>query len=237
MSKRGASEKNSPKSTKRARPTKADCGSIKMTLMILAMWRVNRDRTKVIDEKAIGFEALKNEDVLTMIGRTSSHIKSQLHNQSNLVVRENGEIESEEENKEEPDATTNEEEELEYAVDGKILVIKRSLSLQSLENEQQQENIFHTRCHIQGKMRSVIVDGGSCTNVASSLMVEKLGFPTTTHPHPYKLQWLNDGGEFKVTKQVLVAFSIGKYNDNVLCDVVPMHAGHLLLGRPWQFDR
>ena len=23
----------------------------------------------------------------------------------------------------------------------------------------------------------------------------------------------------------------------VLCDVVPMHADHLLLGKPWQFDR
>ena len=40
-----------------------------------------------------------------------------------------------------------------------------------------------------------------------------------------------------VKLQVLVAFSIGKYEDEVLCDVVPMQAGHLLLGRPWQFDR
>ena len=32
-------------------------------------------------------------------------------------------------------------------------------------------------------------------------------------------------------------FSIGRYTDEVLCDVVPMQAGHLLLGRPWQFDR
>ena len=40
-----------------------------------------------------------------------------------------------------------------------------------------------------------------------------------------------------MNKQVLVAFSIGKYEDEVLCDVVPMQAGHLLLGRPWQFDR
>ena len=23
----------------------------------------------------------------------------------------------------------------------------------------------------------------------------------------------------------------------MLCDVIPMHAGHLLLGSPWQFDR
>jgi hypothetical protein len=36
---------------------------------------------------------------------------------------------------------------------------------------------------------------------------------------------------------VLVALSIGKYKDEVLCDVVPMHACHLLLGRPWQYDQ
>ncbi|KAH1038857.1 hypothetical protein J1N35_040600 [Gossypium stocksii] len=87
------------------------------------------------------------------------------------------------------------------------------------------------------KVCSLIVDGGSCTNVESTMLVEKLGLPTTKHPHSYKVQWLNDGGELKVTKQVIVAFSIGKYNDKVLCDVVLMHAGHLLLGRPWQFDR
>ena len=38
-------------------------------------------------------------------------------------------------------------------------------------------------------------------------------------------------------KQVLVSFSIGKYHDEVLCDVVPIYASHLLLGKPWQFDR
>lgn len=68
-------------------------------------------------------------------------------------------------------------------------------------------------------------------------MVEKLGLPTLRHPQPYKLQWLNESGEVKVTTQVLVAFKIGKYTDEVLCDVVPMQVGHLLLGRPWQFDR
>ena len=57
------------------------------------------------------------------------------------------------------------------------------------------------------------------------------------HPMPYKLQWLNNSGEVKVAKQELVTFSIGKYRDKVLCDVVSMHVGHLLLGRPWQYDR
>ena len=40
-----------------------------------------------------------------------------------------------------------------------------------------------------------------------------------------------------MTKQVRVSFSIKTYHDEVLCDVAPMSASHLLLGRPWQFDK
>ena len=165
------------------------------------------------------------------------HIASQCPNRRVMVVRADGEFESEEEIENDAETKSDEEETLEYPVEGEILVVKRSLSIQSTETEQQRENIFHTRCHIQGKVCSMIIDGGSCTNVASSMLVEKLGIATTKHPTPYKLQWLNDGGELKVTKQAVIAFSIGKYRDEVVCDVVPMHAGHLLLGRPWQFDK
>ena len=73
--------------------------------------------------------------------------------------------------------------------------------------------------------------------MASTTLVEKLNLPTWKHPRPYKLQWLNDCGVVKVNKQVLVSFSIWRYKDEVLGDVVPMHVGHILLGRPWQFDR
>jgi len=68
-------------------------------------------------------------------------------------------------------------------------------------------------------------------------VVDKLGLPTISHAKPYKLQWLSEEGEIIVNKQVLIAFSIGKYKDEVLCDVVPMEATHILLGRPWKFDR
>ena len=125
----------------------------------------------------------------------------------------------------------------EYAVQGELMVARRGLSVQSKEDDKKKrDNIFHTRCHVQNKVCSVIIDGGSFTNVASTTMVEKIGMQISTHPRPYKLHWFNDNGEVRVNKQVLISFSIGKYKDEVLCDVVPMQAGHLL-GRPWQFDR
>ena len=66
---------------------------------------------------------------------------------------------------------------------------KRVLSVQDKEDDEvQRENIFHTRCHVQKKVCNVIIDGGSCTNVASSTLVEKLGLPTSKHRQPYKLQ-------------------------------------------------
>jgi hypothetical protein len=40
-----------------------------------------------------------------------------------------------------------------------------------------------------------------------------------------------------VTKQCLVEFKIGGYRNEILCDVIPVDVCHILLGRPWQFDR
>ena len=68
-------------------------------------------------------------------------------------------------------------------------------------------------------------------------MIEKLALKTSPHLRPYKLQWLSENGELVVDIQVLICFSIGKYVDETLFDVVPMEANHLLLGRPWQYDR
>ena len=68
------------------------------------------------------------------------------------------------------------------------------------------------------------------------MLVEKLSLPTRKHPNPYHIQWLNDGGKIRVTRSVRVPFSMGAYSDYVDCDVIPMEACSLLLGRPWQYD-
>jgi len=101
----------------------------------------------------------------------------------------------------------------------------------------QRENIFHTRCKVLENTYSLIMDSGSCCNCCSTMLVEKLALSILPHPNPYKLQWINDDEGMVVNQQVEVTFSIGNFEDNVLCDIVPMEACHILLGRPWIFER
>ncbi|KAF8052607.1 hypothetical protein N665_1538s0001 [Sinapis alba] len=127
---------------------------------------------------------------------------------------------------------------VEYPVQGEMLVTRRSLNAQPKAKEhEQRENLFHTRCLVLNKVSSLIIDGGSCTNVASETLVSNLGLPVYNHPKPYTLQWLSEEGEMCVTKQVKFPLTIGRYQDEITCDVLPMEASHILLGRPWQYDR
>uniref|UniRef100_A0A6I9QM94 Uncharacterized protein LOC105037857 n=1 Tax=Elaeis guineensis var. tenera TaxID=51953 RepID=A0A6I9QM94_ELAGV len=117
------------------------------------------------------------------------HIASECPNKRVMFIRESQEeIESEDE----AILEKVEEDYVKFADEGELLVIHRNLNLQAKVDDEQHENIFHTRCTIHDK----------------------------------------------VTKQVVVPFSIGKsYKDEVICDVISMKVSHLLLGRPWQYDR
>jgi len=138
-----------------------------------------------------------------------------------------------EDNAEEEQVEKESEEELTYTDQGESLVIRRLLRSTYAEDDWLRNNIFHTKCSSNGKVCDVIIDGGSCENVVSTTMVEKLNLKTEAHSHPYKLQLLQKGNDIQVTKKCLVQFSIGKnYQDEVMCDVVPMDACHILLGRP-----
>ncbi|XP_051133099.1 uncharacterized protein LOC127252812 [Andrographis paniculata] len=71
----------------------------------------------------------------------------------------------------------------------------------------------------------------------SDLAVKQLDLKTLVHPKLYNLQWLSNCGEINVLKQVDLEFDIQGYKDKVRCDVAPMKACHVLLGRPWKFDK
>ncbi|GKB55490.1 reverse transcriptase domain-containing protein [Tanacetum coccineum] len=110
--------------------------------------------------------------------------------------------------------------ELVYPNRGEVLVIQRVLNVaisKSVDdNSWLRNNIFRTKCTSKGKICDLIIDGGSCENVESTYMVEKLGMKTEDHPEPYQLTWLKKGNTVKVSQRCLVQFSIGKnYKDKV----------------------
>jgi hypothetical protein len=106
-----------------------------------------------------------------------------------------------------------------------------------VESSVQRIGLFRTASKTKDRVCKIIIDSGSMDNLVSTEMVEKLELETIDHPSPYKVSWLQKGHQVTVTKQCLVEFKIGGYNDRILCDVIPMDVCHLLLGRPWKYDR
>lgn len=129
-----------------------------------------------------------------------------------------------------------------YPDRGEALILQRVLNTSVADTSDDtlwlRNNIFCTKCTSKGKVCTVVIDGGSCENIVATSMVEKLNLPLQDHPEPYQLTWLKKGNILKVTHRCLVQFSIGnKYTDEIWCEVLPMDACHILLGRPWQYDR
>ena len=124
------------------------------------------------------------------------------------MILKDGDFESESENESDDEIPPLEDcSDVEYAK-GDNLVVQRTLSVQNKieDHGEQRENLFHTHCLISNKLCNMIIDGGSCTNVASTLLVEKLKFSLIKHPKPYKFQRLKDSGLVKVSKEVLISF-------------------------------
>ncbi|KAK1665757.1 hypothetical protein QYE76_053916 [Lolium multiflorum] len=118
-----------------------------------------------------------------------------------------------------------------------IVVSQRALNVQPSASTQRC-NLFQTKALVgPDKACKVIIDGGSCRSLATKELCAKLKLKYLPHPHPNFIQWLSDNGEMKVNHMVRVDFEIGPYKDSIDFDVVPMTVCHLLLGRPWLYDR
>jgi hypothetical protein len=53
------------------------------------------------------------------------------------------------------------------------LIIRRTLQVQVKEDDSdlQRKNIFHTRCYVENKTCSLIIDSGSCTSMARTTLL------------------------------------------------------------------
>ncbi|XP_057975267.1 uncharacterized protein LOC131162681 [Malania oleifera] len=146
----------------------------------------------------------RNRDIKCFKCQGRGHIASQCPNKQVMVLQDNGELVTNNEDSGNDDMPPLKEisKEEYLAPNALTLVARRALSLQAKGVDQVQwENIFHTRFYVKDNVCSVIIDSGSCTNVASTIMMEKLGPLVLKHPRPYKLQWLNDSCEIRVNTQ------------------------------------
>ncbi|KAK1606462.1 hypothetical protein QYE76_030135 [Lolium multiflorum] len=78
-----------------------------------------------------------------------------------------------------------------------IVVSQRALNVLPSASTQRC-NLFQTKALVgPDKACKVIIDGGSCRNLASKELCTKLKLKYLPHPHPYYIQWLSDNGEMK----------------------------------------
>ena len=83
----------------------------------------------------------------------------------------------------------------------------------------------------------MIIDGSSSLNIASQELVEKLNLKIERHPNPFRVAWVNDT-PIPISFCCLVTFLFYKeFEESVWCEVLLIKVSHILLGRPWLFDR
>ncbi|GKC92212.1 reverse transcriptase [Tanacetum coccineum] len=83
---------------------------------------------------------------------------------------------------------------------------------------------------MEHKIFDVVIDGDSHENFIKQDIVHQLNLPTQKHLLLYNL------GKFKVTECCSIWFSIEKYKDEMLFNVVDTDACHIILGKPLVYD-
>ncbi|KAK1677603.1 hypothetical protein QYE76_038451 [Lolium multiflorum] len=90
-----------------------------------------------------------------------------------------------------------------------IVVSQRALNVQPSASTQRC-NLFQTKPLVgPDKACKVIIDGGSCRNLASKELYAKLKLKYLPHPHQYYIHWLSDNGEMKQSNTFLTRYRSG----------------------------
>ncbi|KAK1627461.1 hypothetical protein QYE76_001776 [Lolium multiflorum] len=139
------------------------------------------------------------------------HIERECRTKRVMLVREDGEYDSASDFDEDTlaliaardGANSDSEREMEVmeadtADQYRSLVAQRVLSVQlSKAEHDQRHNLFQTRGVVKERAIRIIIDGGSCNNLASIDMVEKLSLHTRQRTHPYYIQWFESSRKLK----------------------------------------
>ncbi|XP_013679209.2 uncharacterized protein LOC106383681 [Brassica napus] len=121
---------------------------------------------------------------------------------------------------------------------GTFLMLRRNCLAPKTTEAWQRTSLFNSTCTVKGKICRFVIDSGCSSNVVSEEAVRKLGLKVETHPHPYRLLWMQTGAEVQVSQRTLLSLSVGSfYKDTLYCDIATMDVSHIILGRPWQYDR
>ncbi|KAK1662638.1 hypothetical protein QYE76_050797 [Lolium multiflorum] len=153
-----------------------------------------------------------NRDMLCHTCGGKGHFKRDCPNRKVMIINEDNEYETGD------DVDPNAPEDDDYDTDGEdaypsdartIVVSQRALNVLPSASTQRC-NLFQTKALVgPNKACKVIIDGGSCRNLASKELCTKLKLKYLPNPHPYYIQWLSDNGEMKVNHMVRVEFAIG----------------------------
>ncbi|KAK1641620.1 hypothetical protein QYE76_059425 [Lolium multiflorum] len=144
----------------------------------------------------------RNRDMLCHTCGGKGHFKRDCPNRKVMFINEDNEYETGD------DVDPNAPDDDDYDTDGEdaypsdartIVVSQRALNVLPSASTQRC-NLFQTKALVgPDKACKVIIDGGSCRNLASKELCTKLKLKYLPHPHPYYIQWLSDNGEMKVT--------------------------------------
>ncbi|XP_020266906.1 uncharacterized protein LOC109842438 [Asparagus officinalis] len=106
------------------------------------------------------------------------------------------------------------------------------LATERVAEDPQRHNFFRTRCKVNQHVIELIIDSGSQENLIHQETIDSVKLQTQKHPSPYKVGWIISMSYIKVTEQSIVSFSIGRYKDTAIYDIVDMDACQLMFGRP-----
>ncbi|PKA45837.1 hypothetical protein AXF42_Ash021358 [Apostasia shenzhenica] len=96
--------------------------------------------------------------------------------------------------------------------------------------------IFHMYFKCGNIHYKLIIDSSSCMNILITSVIVRMSLKAEAHPQPYKVAWV-DETMIPVTQRCLVPIQLGTYSEKIWCDVLLMNIAHVLLGRPWLYDR